>query len=842
MNYAYHHLAASLPEPLEPLAELATDLRWSWSHESDELWARVDPVVWEATRNPYVVVRGISPERIEELMADRAFMRRLDELVASRKRYLDKLGPIGTQFDEAGVGQVAYFSMEFGLGKALPLYAGGLGILAGDYLKSASDLGAPVVGIGLLYQQGYFRQLIDSQGCQQAVLTYNDPFNLPVIPARRPSGELLTVTIRLPGRRVRLRVWEAQVGRVRLYLLDSNDPINSAVDRGITGQLYGGGQEMRLVQEIALGVGGWAVIEVLGIDVDVCHLNEGHAAFATLERIRTFMQHHDMKFWDALWATRAGNVFTTHTSVAAAFDAYKPDLLAQYGSGYAGMLGLEDNALLRLGQSPDGSLDEPFRMAWLAARTCGAINGVSELHGKVSREIFAGLYPRWPRNEVPVTHVTNGVHVPTWDSPWSDKLWTKAAGKERWRAQNEDLAGAVESLSDAQLWKMRANERADLIQYARQRLSRHLAQRGADERTVERMQRVLDPNVLTVGFARRFTDYKRNNLLLRDEARLTRLLTHPERPVQLVVAGKAHPADKVGQEMIRHWTRFAQRSEVRQSIAFLEDYDMALAQELVQGVDLWLNTPRPPWEACGTSGMKVLVNGGLNASSLDGWWAEAYDPSVGWVVGADGSGSDQGHALALYELLENEIVPEFYRRNTEGVATGWVARMRASMVSLVARFSSNRMLGDYVNQLYLPAARAYKNRAADGAQVARDLRRWSERLRARWHELRWGDVEIDGQGDQITARAQVYLGEIQPDDVAVELYAESGGGDEPARIRMVRGAPLAGAANGFSYEAKVSTVRPASHFTPRVVPFHPAARAPAELRLIFWHTPAQWTD
>ena len=826
-----------MPAELLPLAEMANDMFWTWSHSGDALWKQIDPEMWTLTANPHVILQNLSPKRMQELVHDTVFRSELDRLVRSRREYLSR--PCWCdRVARARDMRVAYFSMEFGLSEALPLYAGGLGILAGDHLKASSDLGIPLVGVGLLYEEGYFRQTLSAAGQQQEIYPYNDTASLPIVPAETDAGGWLHVSIEFPGRLVRFRVWQVQVGRVVLYLLDSNDPLNSARDRGITSRLYGGGQELRLVQEIALGIGGWRALEALGLQVDVCHLNEGHAAFVTIERARAYMQTHNVDFWEALWATRAGNVFTTHTPVASGFDSYQPALLARHGGEYASGFGVSAADLLALGRKNPADAAEPFNMAYLAARTCGSINGVSRLHGEVSRRIFQGLYPRWPQREVPVAHVTNGVHVPTWDSSWADEIWTQACGKERWLGSLDDLGPAIEALDDETLWAFRGRQRGDLVGYARARLARQLGQRGVGAQAVAVARDILDPNALTLGFARRFAEYKRPNLLLRDTRRLVRLLTSRDQPVQIIVAGKAHPQDEEGKQYVREWVEFVQRPEVRKRAVFLEDYDMTLAQEMVQGVDLWINTPRRPWEACGTSGMKVLVNGGINLSELDGWWAEAYSQDVGWSLG-DGrehseSEWDGYEAEELYRLLEQEVLPAFYGRDADGIPRRWVARMRASMARLAPRFSSNRMVQEYVQDIYVPAAEAYRRRVADEGKGARELREWEGNLVRHWSGIRLGDLEAWNEPGGWSFMVALYLGEIQPEAVQVEVYADPVDGQPPVREVMERGAAISGAVNGFVYRCRIASTRPVAHFTPRVVPYHPQARVPVELNLVLW--------
>ena len=631
-------------EGFDSLAELALDMHFYWNHSADEVWRQLDPALWELTYNPWVVLQTVSRDRIELLSADPVFRRKVEDLLEAKRHEEESPAWFQQNHAETPLTWVAYFSMEFMLSEALPIYSGGLGNVAGDQLKTASDLGLPVVGVGLLYQQGYFRQVIDQDGSQQALFPYNDPGQLPITPLREPDGEWLRLELTLPGYSVWLRAWQVQVGRVKLYLLDSNDPANFPARRGITSELYGGGPELRLNQELVLGIGGWRLLEALGLKPEVCHLNEGHAAFAVLERARTFMEETGQPFEVALAVTRAGNLFTTHTPVTAGFDRFSPALMEQYLGWYAQKkLGISLHELLALGRADPNDSSEPFNMAYLAVRGSGAVNGVSRLHGQVSRRIFQPLFPRWPEDEVPVGHVTNGVHMSSWDSEETDALWTGSCGKDRWLGTLETLEEDMRGLPDYRLWECRASARQSLIEYVRERLSRQLEAAGATPEEVEGAKHLFDPNALTLGFARRFTPYKRPNLLLHDPERLRRILTDPRRPVQLIIAGKAHPADLAGQAMIQEWTRFIRRTEARNQVIFLSDYDMLLTGQLVQGVDVWINTPRRPWEACGTSGMKVLVNGGLNLSELDGWWAEAFRPEVGWALG-DGREHDDDPA------------------------------------------------------------------------------------------------------------------------------------------------------------------------------------------------------
>ena len=833
------HLPAEI-DGFDSLAELALDMRWSWNHATDKVWRQLDLELWEITHNPWVVLQTVSRDQIKRVLADPVFRKEVDDLLKTRKRMAETPAWFQQNHSKDSLTCVAYFSMEFMLSEALPIYSGGLGNVAGDQLKAASDLGVPVVGVGLLYQQGYFRQVIDKNGAQQALYPYNDPGQLPITPLRQANGEWLRLEIALPGYSVWLRAWQVQVGRVKLYLLDSNDAANYPVQRGITSELYGGGPELRLKQEMLLGIGGWRLFGALGIRPEVCHLNEGHAAFAVLERARSFMQETALPFEVALAVTRAGNVFTTHTAVAAGFDRYPPALIEQYLGGYAReKLGTAIHDLLALGrQNPDDS-SENFNMAYLAIRGSGTVNGVSRLHGKVSRHLFEPLFPQWPADEVPIGHVTNGVHMPTWDSAPADDLWTEACGKDRWLGTTETLAEKIRRVSDARLWQFRTAASKSLVEYARERLSRQLTASGASAGAVEEVKHLFDPGALTLGFARRFATYKRPNLLLHDPERLLRLLTIPHRRVQLIIAGKAHPEDSAGQALIHAWIQFIRRPETRPHIIFLSDYDMLLTEQLVQGVDVWINTPRRPWEACGTSGMKVLVNGGINLSELDGWWAEAYSPEVGWALGdgrehGDDPAWDALEADALYDLLEREVIPEFYARDRSGIPTAWVRRMRESMAQLTPRFSASRAVSEYTEQHYLPAAAAYHLRSANKGAIGGHIVHWQHSLEQKWATLRFGEVKVETRGGQHIFDVEVYLADLEPNAVRVELYADGVNGGDPVRQEMKSVRRIDGAPGGYVYGTAVSAVRPQVDFTARLIPHCDGVAIPLEDARILW--------
>jgi len=826
----------------DTLVDLALNLRWSWSHGEEELWEPLDPELWELTHNPWLVLLTTSLSRLKSLMADPNYRLKVDEAARTKQDYMQAQTWFQQKHAQSPLSCVAYFSMEFMLSEALPIYSGGLGNVAGDQLKAASDLGVPVVGVGLLYQQGYFRQVLDADGAQRALYPYNDPGLLPVIPVRDENGEWVRVKFTLPGYSVWVRAWQAQVGRATLYLLDTNDPANPPFHRGITSELYGGGSETRLLQEIVLGVGGWRLLRKLGYRPEVCHLNEGHAAFAVLERARTFMEETGQPFEIALAATRAGNLFTTHTAVPAGFDRFAPELIAKYLRDYTQEVTVRLPDVLALGRENPDDANEQFNMAYLAIRGSGAVNGVSRLHGEVSRTLFQSLFPRWPSDEVPVGYVTNGVHVPSWDSSEADELWTRACGTDGWLGTaTTDRTEQMRKAPDADIWTLRSNARTELVRYTRRRLARQLALSGCSVAEIDQCARILEPEALTLCFARRFATYKRPTLLLHDPQRLIRILTNPDRPVQLLIAGKAHPADKPGQAMIRQWTDFIRRRpEVRPHVVFLSDYDMLLTEQLVHGVDVWLNNPRRPWEACGTSGMKILANGGLNLSELDGWWAEAYVDDVGWAIG-DGRERgedpqwDAAEADALYTKLEQEIIPLFYNRDAHGLPLAWIERVRESMARLTPQYSADRTVREYTEKYYLPAASAYRERAKQDGAPAAQLVRWQQSVAEHWSTARFGPATVQTNEGHHDFQLRIRLGDLSPEFVQVELYANALPGGSPERHVMRRDTgPEQASANECLYSVRLPATRPAVDYTPRLIPHNDEAIVPLEAFQILW--------
>lgn len=831
------HLPRSLPGSLEGLKELALDVRWCWNRSADPLWQAIDPEMWEASRNPWLLLATVSHHRLQELAHNRQFCAELRTQKALHQHYLTRTPWFHEVAGAQAIRCVAFFSMEFGLSETMPIYSGGLGIMAGDHLKAASDLGVPTIGIGLLYQQGYFRQAIGPDGEQLHYYPANDFSMLPASPLRDASGRWLRIPVDLPGRSVKLRAWQVRIGRSLLYLLDSNDPGNLPGDRGITGELYGGSLENRLHQEIALGIGGARLLNALNIDAAVYHLNEAHGALALLERARLFMKATGLSFSPSLLCTRAGNVFTSHTTKPDAFEQFPADLIEPHLKIYAEKLGIPASVLLDLGRSSPEDPREPFNLAYLAVRACNQICAVSRSHREVSRLLFEPLFPRWPLQEVPVDYVTSGVHMPSWESTAADDLWTIACGLDCWLGDANQAGQDVRRLSDEALWAVRSLNRKSLVESLQKKTARQLAVGKGTGRNPAKYE--FDANTLILGIACQFTEYKRPALLLHDPDRLIRLLHHPERPVQLVVAGKAHPNDEAGKRMVRAWALFMRRPETQGRMIFLEDFDMALARELALGVDLWIHTPRRHLEASGTGGMKVLVNGGLNLSSLDGWWAEAYAPEVGWALQVCNAGGDEDAADAieaglLLQLLEEEVVPSFYARNEQQIPVGWLSRVRESMARLAPHFSAHRMLREYTERFYGPCANALMQRCADKAAGGLRLHQWQLDLARSWDGVRFGHLDIESSGETSLFRVQVRLGDVARDSIRVELYADPCDGQPAARHEMSIGEPLPGEPNGFWYQTRIKVRQPLQNYTPRILPRHPDAVIPAEESHCLW--------
>jgi starch phosphorylase len=772
----------SLPKELAGLQRIAYNLWWTWEPQAIELFKRMDPELWRETRHNPVQMLGILQQAsLDGLIANEGFMAHLsgvDEKLQeymSGKTWFDK-----SQNDRKAI-KIAYFSMEFGLHESIPIYSGGLGILSGDHLKSASDLGIPLVGIGLLYRQGYFRQYLNIEGWQQEFYPENDFYNMPLRLEKDENGAPLTIELDFAGRTTRVHIWRIQVGRIPLYLLDTNLEDNATEDREITAQLYGGDQEMRIRQEILLGIGGIRALKALGIVPNICHMNEGHAAFMALERIRLLTEENGLKFNEAMEIVKAGNIFTTHTPVEAGIDHFSPDLVERFlGRFYRGM-GLSREEFLGLGRQNPKNPHETFCMAVLALKLAAYCNGVSQLHGEVSRKMWKNIWPDLPEEHLPLTSVSNGVHTKTWLAHEMTGLLIRYLGT-RWLDDPTDYSiwRKAAHIPDAELWRTHERCRERLVAFARKRLKEHLYQVGATAKEIAVADEVLDPEALTIGFARRFATYKRGTLLLRDMDRLGRILNNPTRPVQIIFAGKAHPADFEGKELIRQIIQLSFQDQFRHRVVFIEDYDMAVARRMVQGVDVWLNTPRRPLEASGTSGMKVAFNGGLNMSVLDGWWPEGYRGNNGWAIGKgevydDMEYQNEVEGRAIYDLLEKEIVPLFYDRGPDGIPRSWLATMKASLQTICPSFSTERMVQEYTERSYIPSFEQWQKLYEMDQALAKDLAQWKSMIYRLWPQVRIDetDAEITDEitvGMMIPITSKVFVGEIQPDDIAVDVY------------------------------------------------------------------------
>ncbi len=774
----------SLPEPLWPLLDIAHNLWWTWHPEAVELFLRLDRVLWQQCGHNPVKMLGMCPQAtLEEAARDEGFLNSLQRAVANLKRHMERTPwLVRHKLDPGGDFKIAYFCAEFGLNECLPIYSGGLGILAGDHLKSASELGLPLVAMGLLYRNGYFQQYLNADGWQQEFYPDLDFANLPMTRVRDAEGKPLKIKIEMPDRDLFVWTWKVQVGRIQLLLLDTNLPDNDPTDRAITSQLYGGDMDVRMKQEIVLGIGGVRVLDAMGIHPEVFHMNEGHSAFLALERIRTLIQKHNISFDEARQFAASGNVFTTHTPVPAGIDRFPPEMMARYFRNYHGALKLDLEGLLALGRENVYEKKEFFSMAVLAIRTADGCNGVSALHGDVSRSMWRGIWPGLPESEVPIKHVTNGVHARSWLSGDLIQLLDRYLGA-RWQNDPGDhrVWNAINEVPDEELWRVHERRRGRLIIWCRRKLRAQLEARGASAEEIRSAADALDPRALTIGFARRFATYKRGTLILHNKARLQKILSDPDRPVQFLIAGKSHPADGGGKDLIRQIVHFAREHGVhRHRIVFLENYDIHVARYLVQGCDVWLNTPKRGMEASGTSGMKAALNGVLNCSIRDGWWDEVHDPEVGWSIGrgesyANPEVADELESQALYDLIEKQIVPTFYNRDETGLPRQWVARMKACIGKLAPVFNTNRMVQEYATKLYIPAARRSRMLAGENLQKSVALAHQKDRLRHALQNTRIESVNANTDRalnvrDSLELSVVAVLNELTPAEVRLQAY------------------------------------------------------------------------
>lgn len=842
-------IVPALPEPLSRLWELAYNLWWCWNSGAQDLFQRLNPDLWDdVVGNPAQFLAHVSQQRLDQAAQDAAYLGEMNRVLQTFDEYMSRPSWFGRTHADAGDISIAYFSMEFGLHESLPIYSGGLGILAGDHLKSASDLGLPLVAVGLLYRHGYFQQRLTTDGWQLEEYPAVDFYQIPATPVRVDSETTLKIRLPIGCREVTAQVWKVQVGRVPLYLLDTDLPENEPDDREITQRLYDGGDETRIRQELLLGIGGLRVLSALGISPDVCHMNEGHAAFLGVERIRECMADKGLHFGEAREAVAAGNVFTTHTPVPAGIDQFDVELLDKYLSPFLPAIGLTLDEFAALGMTNAADPDEKFSMAVLALRLSGSANGVSALHGYVSRKLWHTVWPGAPREEVPIISITNGTHTESWTSPEMAHLLDKYLGPHRTESPDDHEAWQrVNEIPDIELWRVHERRRVALVAFARRRLMEQLRRRGAPPSEVNAAREVLDPDALTIGFARRFAPYKRGALIFRDQDRLAKILSAADRPVQVVFAGKAHPRDDRGKEVIKLIMSYIVKPEFRRRIVFIENYDITVGRMLVQGVDVWLNNPIKPREASGTSGMKVVPNGGLNLSVLDGWWPEAYDGENGWAIEEgrvydDPDYRDHIESEAIYELLEKEIVPLFYNRTDAGLPRGWISKMKNSMRTISPAFSTSRMVKEYTNLLYVPTAKKRRHFARNGFQAAKALSRWKRDLSEHWAKVRIEEVQANDArelsvGAKVRVRARVHLADVKPNDVAVELhhgrvnaYGELVEGHNET---MICGEHLADGT--YWFDGEIPCQRSGQHgYAVRVLPRHPDLVHRFDTGLILW--------
>jgi starch phosphorylase len=845
-----YNVIPSLPANLEPLRELAYNLWWSWNHDAIELFRRLDPELWESSdHNPVKLLGAIRQDKLARAAQDEGTLGHLTRVKTAFDDYLARPTWYSRNCPPWDGFRIGYFSLEYGITECLPIYSGGLGVLAGDHLKSASDLGLPLVGVGLLYRRGYFHQQLNHDGWQTETVAENDFPNLPIRPVTK-DGAALTIKVELPGRDVHARVWLAQVGHVPLYLLDANLPENAEGDRALTAQLYSGDSDMRIRQEILLGMGGLRALLALGIAPYLHHLNEGHCAFLALERLRFVKDNLGLNWEEAIEATASGNVFTTHTPVPAGIDKFPPEMIRHYFDHYARAMGVDVERVLALGRANPGDPREHFSMAILALKLSRYANGVSQLHGRVARSMWSHLWPEVPVDEVPVGHVTNGVHARSWVSRDMGGLYDRYLGA-RWGRDAQDPSAweGVEAIPDEELWRTHERRRERLVAFVRRSLETQLKRRGLPRHEVEVAREVLDPEALTIGFARRFATYKRATLLFRDPERLKALLLSKDRPVQIIFAGKAHPADNEGKDLIRTIVRSMWDQGLRRRIVFLEDYNINVARYLVQGVDVWLNTPRRPMEASGTSGMKASLNGALNCSILDGWWVEGYAPdaSVGWAIGQgeeydDLAAQDRVESEALYSLLEQEVVPTFYRRGFDGLPREWIGMMKRAIRAHGPVFNTNRMLVSYWQRCYQPAATRLQEFRAERAERGKALAAWKHKVGQAWravavesldHEQR--EAIPSGQG--LTVSAVARLDGLEPADVTVQLYyghlSNTGAIEGPQALTMEQAEDLGG--GRVRYRGSIPCASSGEHgYTVRILPRHADLVHPFEMHLIRW--------
>ncbi|MBF0273618.1 MAG: alpha-glucan family phosphorylase [Nitrospinae bacterium] len=781
-KYRKFNVVPSLPENLKPLEALSENLLWCWNPEAINFLRRIDPTMWkEVYHNPKELVGAVPQARLEELSNDDSFIAQLNRVQEEQEEYYSLETWFDSTYPDDSEMKVAYFSFEFGLDESLPIYSGGLGILAGDHLKSASDIGIPLTGVGLLYSHGYFQQYLNIDGWQQEFYPENDFSKLPVTLQKDTKGKPILIEVDLPNNKIYAQIWKVEVGRISLILLDTNISKNNKEDREITSRLYGGDIHMRIKQEILLGMGGVKALKALGIEINVFHMNEGHAAFLILQRLKDYMQNEGVNFNEAVSLIQASSVFTTHTPVPAGIDIFSPELIAAYFQGYMNELGVSNEHFLSLGRINREDNNEPFSMAVFALKHSLYSNGVSKLHGRVSREMWHNVWEGLSTNEIPIDSVTNGIHITTWISHELRGIFDRYLGPS-WKRKPVDKKywERVEAIPNTELWRTHERRRERLVDFARRRLRKQLLKKGAGKQELDYADEVLDPESLTIGFARRFATYKRGNLIFSNLERLAKILNNKDMPVQFIFAGKAHPKDDAGKTFIKEIVHHMREVEFKHKVVFIEDYDMNVARYLVQGVDVWLNNPRRPHEASGTSGMKAAVNGALNFSILDGWWDEAYNSKNGWAIGdgeeyEDHEYQDEVESKALYDILENDVIPTFYERGRDGLPRGWMEMMKNTIATIAPKFNTNRMVRDYTQKFYIPAFKKSNEFKNENNKISKEASAFKEKIEQHWHEVVINSVTEKSPdtvrvGDKFEIKAELNIGGFSPEDLTVEIY------------------------------------------------------------------------
>ncbi|MGM0595847.1 MAG: alpha-glucan family phosphorylase [Myxococcota bacterium] len=844
------NVTPSLPPKLKRLKEIASNLWWCWNYDAIELFLRMDSKLWEKVgHNPVELLGKVSQQRLQLLSEDDAYLHSLSKVLTKFDKAMesDRKFPLEETDKELSI---AYFSLEYGLHECLPIYSGGLGVLSGEHLKSSSDLGIPLVGMGLLYREGYFNQYLNPDGWQQETYPENDFHNMCINPVLDKNGEHLEIEVEMPTEIIHARIWLIKVGKTNLFLLDTNIEKNSIDNREITAQLYGGYLEMRLKQEYVLGMGGINAFAKLGITPTVYHMNEGHSAFLGLKRIKILMQEHGLNFQEAKEACSCCNVFTTHTPVPAGIDKFPPALMDKYFWKYREKTGLSREEFLQLGRENPKNNTEPFSLAVLAIKLSDHYNGVSKLHGKVSRDMWKNIWKNIPQDEVPIQHVTNGIHNKSWVSHELASLFDRYLGP-KWQnyPENKETWSQIDQIPDAELWRTHERRRERLVSFIRKRRKNNLMERGVSKNEIQRSEELLHPDILTIGFARRFATYKRATLLFKNIDRLIGLMTDQKRPFQLIFAGKAHPQDNQGKGLIREIVHHIKNENFLRRVVFIENYDLNVARYMLQGVDVWLNNPRRPLEASGTSGMKASANGGLNLSILDGWWVEGYTPDVGWAIGhgeeyTDLEYQDEVESRELYSVLEKEIIPAFYERGKDGIPRKWTFMMKETFKNIAPFFNTNRMVNDYAQKFYLPSHRRWKTFKENSFKTARELTTWKNKVKEAWKNVNVVDVksEIDGPelivGNKLEVEVKISLGSLDPEDVKIQLLYGNINQEEELLSPTIKELAKVSSQddnNNYIYKTQITCENSGSHgYAIRIIPYHPQLSHIHETRLIRW--------